>query len=67
MTTPRLSQMESLIAPAVARSEVTDEVVVGHGTITQTGALLRRMTPLPRILVCADAAGFQAAGAPAVA
>ncbi|WP_299704319.1 sn-glycerol-1-phosphate dehydrogenase [uncultured Tateyamaria sp.] len=60
------SQMDSLIAPAVARSEVTDEVVVGAGTLNQSGALIRRMTAMPRVLICADEAGFEAAGRPVV-
>ncbi len=61
------AQMDSLIGSAVARSKVTDEVVVGAGTLAQSGALVRRMTGLPRALVCADEAGFQAAGPPVVA
>lgn len=56
------SQMDSLIAPAIARSDVTEEVVVGAGKVMETGALVRRMTDMPRVLVCADEAGFQAAG-----
>ncbi|WP_187430308.1 Glycerol-1-phosphate dehydrogenase [NAD(P)+] [Roseobacter fucihabitans] len=56
------SQMDSLIAPAVARSEVTDEVVLGAGRLRDTGALVARMTRMPRVLLCADEAGFQAAG-----
>lgn len=65
--TKGLSQMDTLIAPAVARSAVTNEVVVGHGTLAASGALVGRMTTAPRILVCADHAGFAAAGQPVVA
>jgi len=61
------SQMESLILPAVARSAVTDEVVIGAGVIRDVGALVARMTQGKRVLVCADAAGFKAAGQPVVA
>ncbi len=61
-----VSQMESLIAPAVARSQVTKEVVIGAGTLDQSGALVGRMTAMSRILVCADEAGFDAAGDPVV-
>ncbi|MFK7876948.1 MAG: sn-glycerol-1-phosphate dehydrogenase [Paracoccaceae bacterium] len=56
------SQMDQLIAPAVARSDVTDEVVVGAGRLAETGALVRRMTDCSRVLLCADNAGFAAAG-----
>lgn len=56
------SQMESLIAPAVARSDVTDEVVIGSGTLHEVGALVRRMTSARRVLICADKAGYAAAG-----
>ena len=59
------SQMDSLIAPAVSRSNVTDEVMVGEGRLHETGTLVRRMTKASRVLLCADEAGFQAAG-PAV-
>lgn len=55
-------QLDSLIAPAVARSTVTDEVVIGAGRLDETGALVARMTRAPRVLLCADAAGFGAAG-----
>lgn len=54
--------MERLIAPAIARSDVTDEVVVGAGKLPETGALVRRMTDCSRVLLCADEAGFEAAG-----
>jgi len=60
--TPWTSQMDGLIAPAVTRSKVTDEVVVGAGTLGETGALVARMTQAPRVLLCADEAGFEAAG-----
>ncbi|MFK7881397.1 sn-glycerol-1-phosphate dehydrogenase [Roseobacter sp.] len=60
------SQMDGLIAPAVARSEVTDEVIIGSGTLDQSGLLVQRMTSMPRVLVCADEAGFTAAGRPVV-
>jgi len=66
MTSPS-SQMDSLIAPAVARSAVTNEVIIGHQTLAETGALVKRATSVPRILLCADAAGFGAAGAPVLA
>ncbi|WP_342075288.1 sn-glycerol-1-phosphate dehydrogenase [Yoonia sp. SS1-5] len=56
------NQMDRLIAPAVARSEVTDEVVVGAGRLADTGALVRRMTDKARVLLCADDEGFEAAG-----
>ena len=60
------SQLDSLIAPAVTRSEATEEVVIGAGTVLQAGALVRRVTAMPRVLVCADEAGFEAAGRPVV-
>lgn len=56
------SQMDSLIVPAVARSVVTDEVLVGAGIIGEIGALVRRVVPAKRVLICADEAGFGAAG-----
>ncbi len=56
------SQMAKLIAPAVARSDVTHEVVVGAGRLGETGALVGRMTDSRRVLLCADDAGFKAAG-----
>ena len=59
-------QMDSLIAPAVARSKVTDEVVIGPGRLGETGALVRRMTKASQVLLCADEAGFKAAGQPVV-
>lgn len=61
------SQMDRLIAPAVARSEVTCEVVVGAGRLVETGALVRRMTDATDVLLCADEAGFQVAGQAVVA
>ncbi|MEO0379016.1 MAG: sn-glycerol-1-phosphate dehydrogenase [Pseudomonadota bacterium] len=59
--------MDSLIAPAVARSEVTDEVVVGAGRLQETGALVARTTQARHVLLCADKAGFDAAGQAVVA
>lgn len=62
-----ISQMDKLIAPAVARSTATSEVIVGAGVLGQTGALARRVTDAACVLVCADTAGFRAAGEPVVA
>lgn len=61
------SQMDRLIGPAVARSDVTNEVVIGPGRLSETAALVRRVSDSTRLLVCADAAGFQAAGQTVVA
>lgn len=61
------SQMAELIAPAVARSEATEEIVVGGDRTRETGALVRRFTGSNNVLVCADEAGFKAAGASVVA
>jgi glycerol-1-phosphate dehydrogenase [NAD(P)+] len=59
------AQIDGLIRPAVARSEVTAEVLVTPGAVARTGALAARLTPFRRALVMADEAGFGAAG-PAV-
>ncbi len=55
-------QLADLVAPAVERSVTTQEVVIGAGTLGLTGAVAARVTPLRRVLVMADSAGFAAAG-----
>ncbi|MEM7489489.1 MAG: iron-containing alcohol dehydrogenase [Pseudomonadota bacterium] len=56
------AQIDALIRPAVARSAMTDDVLVAPGAVSETGALAARLTSSRRALVMADAAGFGAAG-----
>lgn len=64
------AQITELIDPAVARSKVTHEVIIGHGALAETGQVVRRAMATvggaSRVLVMADDAGFAAAGAPVV-
>ena len=55
-------QLAGLIDPAVARSESTREVVIGHGALRETGDMALRISDKKRCLVMADTAGFEAAG-----
>ncbi|MEO1306673.1 MAG: iron-containing alcohol dehydrogenase, partial [Pseudomonadota bacterium] len=55
-------QIETLIAPALARSTATQAVVIGPGVLAKVGEVARSVTDAPSALVCADAAGFAAAG-----
>ena len=57
------SQLETLIAPSVARSATTDEVLIAQGAVASAGPIAARVTELRRALVMADDAGFGAAGA----
>ena len=65
MTTWQM-QMTDLIAPAVGRSGVTDEVLIARGALRDVGAVVGRCTNKARVLVMADQAGFGAAGQPVV-
>ncbi|MEM9317960.1 MAG: sn-glycerol-1-phosphate dehydrogenase [Pseudomonadota bacterium] len=56
------TQLSDLIAPAVAKSAVTDAVLVGRGTLAETGRLAGQITDRRAALVMADSAGFGAAG-----
>lgn len=55
-------QFDTLIAPAIARSEATKHVVMTQGALQKAGAVCAEVTDLRRILVCADKAGYAAAG-----
>ena len=61
------AQLQELIAPAVARSQVTNDVVIARGAIAQAGVVAARSTDKRRALVMADDAGFGAAGQATVA
>ncbi len=58
---------ERLIKPAVARSAVTDAVLIDHGAVAATGEITARYAQGRRALVMADEAGFGAAGPAALA
>ena len=60
-------QLIDLIAPAVARSGATSEVLIAPGALGQAGAMAARVSGARRALVMADEAGFRAAGEGAVA
>lgn len=60
------TQLDHLIAPAVARSEATNDLLIAKGAVQEAGAMAARMTDSRRALVMADDAGFDAAGAAAV-
>lgn len=55
-------QIDALIAPAVARSEVTREVRIGPGLLSTAGEVAARHSDGRHALVMADEAGFGAAG-----
>ncbi|MEO1312742.1 MAG: hypothetical protein AAFV27_02575, partial [Pseudomonadota bacterium] len=55
-------QFDSLIAPAIARSEVTERLLIDRGTLSQVGEVAASLTPTRRAVVFADTAGFSAAG-----
>lgn len=59
-------QIDDLIAPAVARSSATAEVIIGTGVIGRTGEMAARLTSQRRALVMADSAGYAAGGPPVV-
>ncbi|RYH06216.1 sn-glycerol-1-phosphate dehydrogenase [Tropicimonas sp. IMCC6043] len=56
------AQINSLITPAVARSSVTKEVLIGHGTLSAAGDVAAKFAQSRKALVMADEAGFGAAG-----
>ena len=60
-------QLKTLIDPAVARSTVTDKVVIEHGALRQVGLVASQVSDKRRALVMADDAGFGAAGQATVA
>ena len=60
-------QLETLILPAVARSEATDAVLIASGATAEAGTVARRATQARAALVMADDAGFGAAGEPVCA
>ena len=55
-------QILDLIDPAVARSEATREVLIGHGALSQAGDMALRLSYKKRCLVMADTACLEAAG-----
>ncbi len=61
------TQLDALIAPAVARSAAIRKVHLASGAIGRTGEVAASVSPSRRALVMADEAGFGAAGAQTVA
>lgn len=61
------TQLDRLVLPAVAKSEVTDEVLIAPGALHAAGDVARRVSGKVRALVMADDAGFGAAGEATVA
>lgn len=60
------AQLNTLIEPALARSEATDAVCIGAGTLGRAGDLAAQATRMRKALVMADTAGFSAAGRPVI-
>lgn len=56
------TQLTDLIAPSVARSKVTDHVVIASGALAQVGPVAAQVTQSRTALVMGDTAGFAAAG-----
>lgn len=63
--TPWRNQFETLILPALSKSQATRALVIASGAVSQTGAVAAEVFASRNVLVCADTAGFAAAG-PAV-
>ncbi|MEO1397491.1 MAG: iron-containing alcohol dehydrogenase [Pseudomonadota bacterium] len=59
-------QIETLITPALMRSKATKEVIIGHGVLSKVGEVAARISFDRKALVCADEAGFSAAGSEVV-
>lgn len=55
-------QFDELITPAVARSAVTERLLIEAGAIAHTGVVTAGLTTSKRAVVFADQAGFGAAG-----
>lgn len=60
-------KLDGLIRLAAARSNVTNEVKIGAGLLSDAGAVARQVTSSRQALVVADARGFGAAGPAVVA
>ena len=55
-------QFDTLLAPAIQRSNVTKDVMIGSGILGQVGTMAASITDKRKALVMADCAGFVAAG-----
>ncbi|MDW3223151.1 MAG: iron-containing alcohol dehydrogenase [Paracoccaceae bacterium] len=60
-------QYDNLILPALARSAATQALLIAPGALAQTGTVATQVFASRKALVCADTAGFAAAGAAACA
>ncbi|MBW4709129.1 sn-glycerol-1-phosphate dehydrogenase [Roseobacter sp. YSTF-M11] len=55
-------QFDALIAPAVAKSAVTERLIIDRGAIAHVGPATAALTDTRKAIVFADQAGFDAAG-----
>ncbi len=55
-------EVQRIVQPAVARSQITDHVVIDRNILTQTGELVSRSFAERSVMIFADTAGYAACG-----